>query len=94
MNGTIKVCHQILLSLFKYFESCKFSVLNNCHSLYFCSTTVTVEMTGVMGCDFSGALNVDFHPIHVATNILLSRSVIDFIINIVLAVPSNIMPCG
>ena len=51
-------------------------------------------MTGAMGRDFSGGLNVDFHPIHVATNILLSRSVIDFIINLVLAVPRNVMPCG
>ena len=45
-------------------------------------------MARAMGRDFSGAVSVDFHPIHVATNTLLSRSVIDFIINLVLAVPS------
>ena len=82
-SGTIKVCHQILVSLFKYLESrCLFC--NNCHSLYFCSITVTVVMVRAMGRDFSGALSVaDFHPIHVATNRLLSRSVIDSIINLV-----------
>ena len=37
-----------------------------------------------MGHDFSGALSVDFHPIHVATNKLLSQLVIDSIINLVL----------
>ena len=87
MNGNIKVCHQILVSLFNYFESNSL-FCNNCHSLYFCSITVTVAMARGMGRDFSGAVSADFHPIHVATNTLLCRSVIDFIINFVLAVPS------
>ena len=87
MNGTIKVCHQILVSLFKYFESSSL-FCNNCHSLYFCSITVTVAMARGMSHDFSRAVSVDFHPIHVAANTLLCRSVIDFIINLVLAVPS------
>ena len=87
MNGTIKVCHQILVSLFKYFESSSL-LCNNCHSFYFCSITVTVVMVRAMGHDFSAALSVDFHQIHVATNTLLSLSVIDFIINLVLGVPS------
>ena len=42
----------------------------------------------VMGRDFSRAMSVDFHPIHVATNMLLSQSVLDSIINLVLAVLS------
>ena len=41
-----------------------------------------------MGRDFSGALSIDFHLIHVATNMLLFLSVLDSIINLVLAVPS------
>ena len=41
-------------------------------------------MAREMDCDFSRALSVaDFNPIHVATNRLLSRSVIDSIINLV-----------
>ena len=58
---------------------------NNCHSLYFCSIMVTVR---VMGCDFERALSVDFHSIHVTFNTLLFWSVIDSIINLVLAVSS------
>ena len=46
-----------------------------------------VKGSGVTA-DFSRALSVDFHPMHVATNTLLFRSVIDSIINLVLAVPS------
>ena len=41
-----------------------------------------------MGSNFSGVPSVDFHPIHVATNKLLSRSVIHSIINLILATPS------
>ena len=44
---------------------------------------VTLVMVRAMGHDFSGALSVDFHLIHVTTNTLLSRSVIDPIINLV-----------
>ena len=83
MNGTIKVCQQTLVSLFKYFDSSSL-FCNNCHSLCFCSITVTVVMARAMGHDFSGALSVDFHPIQVATNKLLSQLVIDSIINLVL----------
>ena len=87
MNGIIKFATR-LVSLLKYFESSSL-FCNNCHSLYFCSIMVTVPMARAMvGRDFSGALSVDFHPIHVATNTLLSRSVTDSIINLVLAVPS------
>ena len=75
------------MSLFNYFESNSL-FCNNCHSLYFYSITVTVALARGMGRDFSGAVSADFHPIHVATNTLLCRSVIDFIINFVLAVPS------
>ena len=71
MNETIKVCHQILLSLFKYLESSSLAC-NKCHSLHFCSIMVTVAMVRVMGHDFGRALSVDFHPIHVATNMPLS----------------------
>ena len=49
---------------------------------------VTVVMARARGCDFSGALSVDFHPIHVATFTILSRSIIDSMINLVLTVPS------
>ena len=45
-------------------------------------------MARAMGRDFSGALSVDFHPMHVATNTILSRSIIDSIINLVLTVSS------
>ena len=86
MNGTIKVFHQILVSLFKKFESNSL-FCNNCHSLYFWSITVTVAMVRAMGCDMQWTTRVHFHPIHVATNTLLSRSVIDSVINLVLAVP-------
>ena len=81
MNGTIKICQQTLVSLFKYLDSSSL-FCNNCHSLCFCSITVT--MARAMDHDFSGTLSVDVHPIHVATNKLLSQLVIDSIINLVL----------
>ena len=58
MNGTIKLCHQILVSLFEYFESSSL-FCSNCHSLYFCSIMVTVVMARAVDCDFS--LSVDLH---------------------------------
>ena len=87
MNGTIEVWHQTLVSKFKYFESSSL-LCNSYHSLYFCSITVIEATARVVGSNFSGALSVDFHPIHVDTNKLLFRSVIDSIINLVLAAPS------
>ena len=41
---------------FNYFESSSL-FYNNCHSLYFCSITVTVVMVRAMGRDFSGAVH-------------------------------------
>ena len=87
MNGTIKVCHHISVSLFKYFESSSL-FCSNCHSLYFCSIMVTVAMVRAMGRDFSGALSVNFHLLYVATNTLLSHSVIHSMINLALVVSS------
>ena len=73
MNGSINVFHQILVSLFKKFESSSL-FCNNCHSLYFCSITVTVAMAmeKAMGYDIQWSTRVHFHPIHVATNAQLS----------------------
>ena len=52
MNGTIKACYQILVSLFKHFESCSL-FCSNSHSLYFSRIMVTMVMARAMNLDFS-----------------------------------------
>ena len=60
LNGTKLVgsytfiCHQILMSLFKYFGLSSL-FCNTCYSLYYdiCSIMITVAMARAMGHDFS-----------------------------------------